>query len=176
MTRRRFAELRSLHTLGPTGTNCEAAAHYWFDLNNIEGDVILHDTLEAGVATLRDSDAADQAVLGCIVYPELHTLVFSNLTWLKLVDCFIMPTFNMVLARKPGDELTRIATHPAPQGLVPEGCERILVTSNSVAAARCASGTVDGCVTTLVAARNHGLEVVRDYGPVPMGFSIHSKF
>jgi hypothetical protein len=170
--------IRSLHTLGPSGTNCEAAAHRWLARNDIDGEVVLHDTLEEGVATMRDSGAADQALLGCIVYPELHTLVFSNLKWLKLVDCFIMPTHSMVLARKlgNGNELSRVATHPAPQGLVPEGCARILVTSNSVAAACCASGGVDGCVTTLVAARNHGLEIVRDYGPVPMGFSIHVKF
>jgi hypothetical protein len=82
----------------------------------------------------------------------------------------------MVVAKKPGrGGLSRVATHPAPQHLAPDGCERILVNSNSVAAALCAAGGVDGCVTTLVAARNNSLEVVRDFGQVPMGFSIHAR-
>ena len=48
-----------------------------------------------------------------------------------------------------------------------------LVSSNSQAAATCAAGETDACVTTAPAARRFGLEVVRDYGPVPMGFTIH---
>jgi hypothetical protein len=173
---KRSWEIRVLHTLGPGGTNCEAAAHRWLEMNDIDGEVVLHSTLEEGVAMLHNCATADEALLGCVVYPDLHTLVFSNLEWLQLVDCFVMPTHNMVLARKPGNELRRIATHAAPQGLVPEGCERILVNSNSVAAARCAMSSVDGCVTTLIAASQHGLEVVHDYGPVPMGFCIHARF
>jgi len=169
-------EIRVLHTLGPAGTNCEAAAHRWLEANDITGEVVLHGTLEEGVAAIRLAPSPGDALLGCIVYPDLHTLVFANLSWLKLVDCFVMPTYNMVLARKPGSELRRIATHPAPQGLVPDGCERILVTSNSVAAARCGTEGIDGCVTTVIAAHHHGLEVVHDYGAVPMGFSIHAKF
>lgn len=168
--------VRVLHTLGPTGTNCEAAARHWFEKNDIEGRVVLHATLEEGVEAMRQSGDSDEALLGCVVYPDLHTLVFSNLEWLKLTDCFVMPTFNMVVASRDGRMPTRVATHPAPKHLVPEGCEYTLVNSNAVAAASCASGEFDGCVTTLVAAHMHGLEVVRDYGAVPMGFSIHAKY
>jgi len=168
--------VRVLHTLGPTGTNCEAAAHHWFEQHDIDGRVVLHDTLEDGVEAMRHSGGNGEALLGCVVYPELHTLVFSNLAWLKLTDCFVMPTFNMVVASKDGSSPTRVATHPAPKHLVPEGCEYELVNSNAVAAASCASGAFDGCVTTSAAARLHKLEIVRDFGAVPMGFSIHAKY
>ena len=168
--------VRVLHTLGTTVTNCEAAARHWFQMNDIDGRVVLHDTLENGVEAMRQSGNTDEALLGCVVYPDLHTLVFSNLDWLKLTDCFVMPTFSMVLASQDGSMPTRVATHPAPKHLVPQGCEYTLVNSNAVAAARCASGDFDGCVTTIAAARLHKLEVVRDFGPVPMGFSIHAKY
>lgn len=38
-----------LHTLGPTGTNCEAAAHAWFRRQGGVGRVELHSTLEQAV-------------------------------------------------------------------------------------------------------------------------------
>jgi hypothetical protein len=168
--------VRVLHTLGPTGTNCEAAAHHWFEKHGIDGRVVLHDTLEAGVEAMRESGEHAEALLGCVVYPDLNTLVFANLEWLQLTDCFVMPTFNMVVASADGSMPTRVATHPAPKHLVPRGCEYAFVNSNAVAAASCASGDFDGCVTTLAAARLHKLEIVRDFGAVPMGFSIHAKY
>lgn len=63
-----------------------------------------------------------EAIVACAVYTRLHTLVFENLTRLAMVDCFIRPTYRMVLAsrfNRPDGE--RIATHPAPRSLVPAG-------------------------------------------------------
>lgn len=63
-----------LHTLGPTGTNCEAAAHAWFRRQGGVGRVELHSTLEQAVERMPEDDT--HALLSCVVYPELHTLVF----------------------------------------------------------------------------------------------------
>jgi hypothetical protein len=163
--------ITTLHTLGPTGTNLEAAAHAWFRQRDREGDVQLHDTLESALPGLpRDGY---HALLACAVYPDLHYLVFGNLERLQMVDGFLMPTHNMVLASRGGGVPVSVATHPAPRSLVPRDARVSLVTSNARAAAVCRDGSVEGCITTLPAARAHGLRILHDFGPVPMVFTVH---
>lgn len=168
-------EIRYLHTLGPTGTNLEAAAHRWFSQQGRtdDGQVVLHATLEYAMESVPRT--GEHALLACAVYPDLHTLVFGNLQVCRMVDSFVWPTHEMVLAVAPGApaEPRTVATHPAPAGLVPPTGERQLVSSNAQAAIDCADGKVDGCVTTVVAARAHGLRVVRSFGEVPMVYTVH---
>jgi prephenate dehydratase len=170
----RRLEIRELHTLGPAGTNCEKAAYTWLRRQGRDGVVHLYPTLEDAVEGIAGDPAS--GLLACVVYPELHTLVFSNLHRLAMVDCFVLPTHNMVLALRPGVATPRsIASHPAPVGLIPDTiAERRLVNSNTQAAIDCARGLNDACITTAVSAREHGLDVIADFGPVPMGFSIHA--
>ncbi|MEI5097370.1 bacilysin biosynthesis protein BacA [Streptomyces sp. PmtG] len=164
-----------MHTLGPTGTNLEAAAHQWFRRRGLtdEGRVVLHTSLEDAMASVPRT--GEHALLACAVYPELHTLVFGNLHSCRMVDCFLWPTHAMVLAVAPdtGAEPRTVATHPAPAGLVPAASEAQWVTSNAQAAIDCADGKAEGCVTTVVAARAHGLRVIRDFGEVPMVYTVH---
>lgn len=166
-----LADVRLIRTLGPRGTNCERAARFWFRNRRIDGEVILHDTLEDGVSHLPERGRS--ALLACAVYPDLHTLVFSNLHCLRLADSFILPTHNMLLASRGCENPGTVASHPAPQGLVPPGAEVVLVTSNSIAARECAEGRVEACITTRPAADQFGLRVLRDFGPVPMDFTVH---
>ncbi|WNI33346.1 bacilysin biosynthesis protein BacA [Streptomyces sp. ITFR-6] len=166
-----MGSIRYVHTLGPHGTNLESAAHEWLDRRGIDGKVELHSSLETALDAVPDD--GEHALVACAVYPALHTLTFENLHRLHMVDSFIMPTHNMVLA-STGQAAPRIvSTHPAPIGLVPEGAEPRLVLSNSQAAIDCAAGLSEGCVTTVVAAEQRGLRVLRDFGPVPMVFTIH---
>lgn len=162
-----------VHTLGPSGTNLEMAARWWLEQHG-GGDVRLYDTLEQAVREMPREPG--YVLLGCIVYPELHTLVFENLDKLTLEECFTLPTYNMVLAAKPALAAppASVVTHPAPQSLAPAGATRILTTSNAKAAAECAAGVADACITTLTAARAHELVVLDDFGPVSMGFSVHA--
>lgn len=164
-----------VHTLGPTGTNCEAAAHYWLKRRGVEEHhVTLHPTLEdAAEAVIGTS--SPHVLLGCVVYPDLHHLVFKNLKDLALLECFVMPTHSMVVAGDMRSQRPRVATHPAPINLLDEwDPEIVLVDSNAEAALTCSQGATDACVTTSVAAASAGLPVVKDFGPVPMGFSIHA--
>jgi prephenate dehydratase len=164
-----------IHTLGPSGTNLEMAAQHWFSSRGRQPDVRLHPTLESAVPGL--SDDGHEALLACAVYPELHTLVFRNLGRLAMVDSFILPTYDMVFATRPdGTEVTTVVSHPAPQSLVrlaSPGCALRLVSSNSQAARECASGAADACITTSKAAADHGLAVMRNFGPVPMVYTLH---
>jgi len=166
-----LAEVKLIRTLGPQGTNCEKAAHFWFRNRRIDGEVALHATLEDAVEHLKKEK--NSALLACAVYPDLHTLVFSNLNWLALADSFIIPTYNMLLASRGTGQPKTVATHPAPQGLVPKDADTILVTSNAQAARDCAQGLVEGCITTQPAAEQYGLQILRDFGPVPMDFTVH---
>jgi len=163
--------IRYVHTLGPQGTNLEAAAHEWLQRRGVDGSVELHTSLETALDVIPQD--GEHALAACAVYPALHTLTFSNLNRLHMVDSFLMPTHNMVLASAGTDQPGTVASHPAPVGLVPAGAESRLVSSNSQAAIDCAAGLTEGCITTIVAAERQGLRVLRDFGPVPMVFTIH---
>lgn len=164
-----------IHTLGPAGTNLEMAAYHWFTSRGRQPDVRLHPSLESAVPGL--SHDGHEALLACAVYPDLHYLVFRNLGRLAMVDSFILPTYDMVFATRPDTaEVRTVASHPAPQTLVPQvssTCTLTLVLSNSQAARDCASGAADGCITTSKAAADHGLTVQRNFGPVPMVYTLH---
>jgi len=167
--------IRVIHTLGPAGTNLEMAANHWFSTRGRGPDVRLHRTLEEAIPGL--SEEGHEALLACAVYPDLHSLVFQNLGLLAMVDSFILPTYDMVYATRPDTAQVRtIVSHPAPQSLarraVP-GVAPTLVTSNSQAARDCARGAADACITTSKSAADHGLEIRRNFGGVPMVYTLH---
>jgi hypothetical protein len=163
--------VQAIHTLGPQGTNCEAAARKWFADHGRTGRVVLHPTLEAAAEHVNRD--LGEAVLGCAVYPELHNFVFLNLHRFQLVDSFVMPTHNMILASRDGSWPATVSSHPAPVGLIPSGISVRLVSSNAQASLDCLAELSDGCITTAVAAAANGLKLVQDFGPVPMVFTLH---
>lgn len=164
-----------LHTLGPPGTNLEAAARRWLDRRGLggTGSVTLHPSLESALDRIPRN--GEHALVACAVYPRLHTLVFENLRTCRMVDSFLMPTHEMVLAASASapERLRTVATHPAPAGLVPPSYERRPALSNAQAAIDCARGAADACITTVVAARAHRLRIIRNFGAVPMVFTVH---
>ncbi len=169
-----FRVLEKIRTLGPAGTNCEAAARHWIAQQGLNAQVELHDTLETAMDQVLVEERT--ALLGCVVYPDLHQLFFPYLSQMYLADVFLFNTFNMVLATRPGHRhFQLVATHPAPQSLVKSDYPIKLVSSNSEAARLCASEKVDACITTLTAAKNQELELIKDFGEVPMGFTIHLR-
>lgn len=167
-----LSKVAVIHTLGPSGTNLEKAAHHWLAERGTAGKVVLHPEVEDGL----DAMAFDgtEAVLACAVYPRLHDLVFRNLHRLEMADSFILDTHDMVLAARPGHTaLATIVSHPAPSSLVAGRGEVTMSSSNSRAAALCAAGRFDACVTTAPAAAAEGLRLIENFGPVPMIFTLH---
>jgi hypothetical protein len=164
----------SLHTLGPAGTNCELAAQEWLARQGRRGTIVLHGTLEEAAAEAARTPGA--ALMVPVAYPELHKLVYAYLDTLELADSLITMTHNMVLARRPRVGCpASVASHPAPVELVPAGCTVRIVASNAQAALDCARGEADGCITTLPSMESNGLELVHDYGPVAMAFTVHVR-
>lgn len=165
--------IRRIHTLGPQGTNCEAAAAAYLAEREVDAEVVLHGSLEQAMEDV----LADRAsvLLGCVVYPELHRLVFPYLDRLYIADLFLHETWNMVLAAASEEAaLATVASHAAPSSLVPPGCSVIKAQSNSEAAGMCAEGRVSACITTRAAAERFRLRELKDFGRVPMGFTIHA--
>ena len=170
----------TIYTLGPEGTNCACAAQWWLDSRGTDlaasvtlPRIVLHETLEQAFDELAEKQ--DGYLLSCAAYPDLHTLIFTRLGDMELCDSFIMPTHSMVLAsRAPIEQIKRVATHPAPQSLVASRYDKIFANSNADAAVLCSAGRADACVTTVVAADRHGLNVIQDFGQVPMAFLLHS--
>ena len=166
-----LSSICALHTLGPTGTNCERAAWEWLRRNGPDGKVFLYSTLEKAIKQMPYDP--EHALLGCVVYPLLNEIVFNNLDRLELLDCLILPTHDMLLAQVEPKPIETLATHPAPHALGPSNAKRIYVDSNVVAAELCAQGKADACITTRSAAEALGLQIMENYGAVPMGFTIH---
>ncbi|MBL1278537.1 MAG: hypothetical protein COB30_020885 [Ectothiorhodospiraceae bacterium] len=164
----------TIHTLGPLGTNCEMAAKLWANNNYINAELKLYDTLENAQKMVKDKG---DYLLACIVYPDLHNLVFKNLKDMKLIDCFVMNTYEMVLASANGvQDIKRVVSHPAPISLIESKFENIYTTSsNSNAAILTKQGKYDACITTIEAANKHDLSVVKSFGEIEMGFSVHGK-
>jgi hypothetical protein len=115
----------------------------------------------------------DSVLLGVVAYPKMHSLIYSHLECLQLIDAFIAKTDYMVLASRSGEMPRRCATHPAPEKLLPSTMERKFVTNNVDAARECAAGLTDGCLTTLCAAKAYELSIVHNFGQIPMAFTIH---
>ncbi|MFE2554931.1 bacilysin biosynthesis protein BacA [Streptomyces sp. NPDC059352] len=170
---RTLSRVARIHTLGPSGTNLEKAAHHWFAERDLAGTVVLHSEVEDGLDVMAFDGT--EAILACAVYPRLHDLVFGNLHRLEMVDSFILDTHDMVLAGRPGQtDVATIVSHPAPSCLVADRGTVSFASSNSRAAALCAAGEFDACVTTDRAADSEGLRVVENFGPVPMVFTLHA--
>ncbi|MCF4130035.1 hypothetical protein [Methylobacterium sp. SyP6R] len=166
----------SISTLGPRNTNSEFATAHYMQSRNIEGEIVLSDTPEKAIVELIDGKV-DKTVL-CVVYPDLNNIVFRNLGKVHIEELFHFHTDNMVIARRRGDDSqgTRCCSHPAPTHLLPEGADSVtLVSSNSYAASLVAKGDFDICVTTLAAATEFELNVIKDYGPVPMGWAVFAR-
>ncbi|MED1738039.1 hypothetical protein P4U97_00600 [Bacillus swezeyi] len=164
-----------VHTLGPKGTNCEKAGQLWLKNQGLRGEVRLYETLEEALLHVKITE--NSVLLGCAVYPFLHNIVFENLLDLKIIDSFVMPTYSMVFAAKPNTsetEIKTVASHPAPAHLAKLFSDHVqLVTSNAQAALACASNAADGCITTIKAADENNLQIIKDFGEVPMCFTIH---
>lgn len=168
-------EVRKVHTLGPEGSNLEAASWEWLRRSGIDGSVHLHSTVEDAAAAI---NSPDEAVMACAAYPALHDVVFQNLGTLTIVDAFVMPTYSMISATRPGIDPAHIltyASHPAPRSLVPKSAQWTPSSSNSQAALDCAEGRVDACITTAAAAERYGLVAIDDHGPVDMAFTLHAN-
>lgn len=166
-----FLWVHQIHTLGPAGTNCERAAISWIGRKCPNAAVFLHSSLESAADAVKTG--SDSVLLGVVAYPHLHSLIYSHLECLQLIDVFIFKTDYMVLASRSGAMPSYCATHPAPEKLLPPTMERKYVVNNVDAARECAAGLTDGCLTTLCAAEKHDLKIVHNFGQVPMAFTIH---
>ncbi|MDM3696820.1 hypothetical protein O9378_18750, partial [Proteus mirabilis] len=74
------------------------ASYYCLNKKNQQGNIILHPKLETAVKEMEVSQ--NSILLGFIVYPFLHNIVFNNLSFIKLTDCFFMDTHNMLFASR----------------------------------------------------------------------------
>ncbi|MBD8555360.1 hypothetical protein IFT84_12675 [Rhizobium sp. CFBP 8762] len=116
------------------------------------------------------------ALLSPIAYPNLHTIIYAYVSTLEIIDLFLTPTDEMILASAaPITAPKTCSTHPAPQSLIPQSIERRFVTSNAQAAHDCYCGLSDCCLTTATLVDKLGLHRLQSFGKIPMGFSIHGR-
>lgn len=168
-------EIRRLYTLGPQGTNCEFAAKKFLHHNQVCADIILMPTLEAGAAEVLSHE--DSILMGCIAYPNLHNLMFSNLRNLKLVEVFVTDTLTMVMASRSSGNPQLVYCHPATESLIAEPLRSIPTATSNASAAMFdgAPSEAGSCITTLRSSQAMKLTQLRSFGSIEMGFSIHMR-
>lgn len=166
-----FAWVHQVHTLGPSGTNCERAGLHWRGRKCPSAQIRLHGSIEeaAEAVALRE----DAVFVGVAAYPHLHSVIYGHIQLLRILDVFIANTDEMVLASRTGAMPEVCATHPAPERLLPSEITRHFSSSNVAAAEDCIKGLADGCITTRRAIDRFDLKIVRSFGSVPMAFTIH---
>jgi hypothetical protein len=172
--------------LGPEGTNIAQACRRWLLRNGIEekSTMVLCPTPEESVIACRRETAVDRGILGlfwtCAVFDREKEVFFENP---DVYPFFVQETMlldEMQLAARP-DRLAesggavlahwRIASHPSPAPLLAElPCPVVRVRSNADAAARCAAGEFEACITTESARLIHGLTRLHVFGCPPMVF------
>jgi len=164
--------MSKIGTLGPRNTNSEFSAVYYLEKNNIDGEVVLYETPELSIEALINNEV-DKAIL-CVVYPALNEIVFKNLESIGITELFHFHTDNMVVASSsPGG---RACSHPAPKHLLKNQFDVFsYVNSNSEAARKVAAGEFDKCVTTMAAAVENDLDILHDFGKVPMGWAVFER-
>jgi len=172
--------------LGPEGTNIAQACRRWLRRVGIEGKskMILCPTPEDSVVAARSETAPELGILGifwtCAVFDREKEVFFENPDTYPFFVQETMLLDEMQLATRP--ELAaqavpslpaawRIASHPSPAPLV-EGLSRtvVRVRSNADAAARCAAGEFEACITTESGRQIYGLTRLHRFGSPPMVF------
>lgn len=172
--------------LGPEGTNIAQACGNWLRRSGLEAKskIILCDTPEISVIAARRETAPELGILGifwtCAVFDREKEVFFENP---DVYPFFIQETMlldEMQLATRP--ELAaehsgsipahwRIASHPSPKPLVERlPCTVIKSHSNAAAAASCAAGECEACITTESARQIYNLTRLHCFGCPPMVF------
>lgn len=163
-----------ISTLGPEGTCSEYASQFYIDENNYDGRIDLYPTFEESVAALkkRKSD--------CVIIPSAYTkladIIFEEQNYIEIVDVFKLATPNLVIANR-GDvkEIKKVATHSSPsslaRGYFPDA-QLVSAKSNSEAAKMLLTSEVEACITTIICAEKHSLNVIHDFGGVAMGWNV----
>lgn len=172
--------------LGPEGTNIAQACARWLRRVGIEdkSTLILCPTPEDSVTAARRETAPERGVLGlfwtCAVFDREKEVFFKNPDAYPFFVQETMLLDEMQLATRP--ELAaaydhsipahwRIASHPSPSPMVEMlPCKVVLARSNADAAAVCAAGGTEACITTESARQIHDLVRLHSFGSPPMVF------
>jgi hypothetical protein len=172
--------------LGPEGTNIAQACVGFLRRLGIEhkSTLTLCATPEDSIAAARRETAPERGILGlfwtCAVFNRVKEVFFRNPDVLPFFIQETMLLDEMQLATRPELALEngrsipaewRIASHPSPIPLVEMlPCPIVPALSNSDAAALCAAGESEACITTESAREIYGLVRLHRFGSPPMVF------
>lgn len=171
--------------LGPKGTNISQAAQLFSKNYGIQYKSHLHycETPEAAVLAARRLTKNGTVALywTCAVYVRENNIFFGNTDALTFFVQQPMDLDHMQLACRPelahlctADDVPpswKILSHPSPAPLfnaLPNKVQH--ADSNAAAAARCARGEAEACMTTESARIEHGLVQVHSFGCPEMIF------
>ncbi len=168
--------------LGPEGSDTQKVTKYY--LENLllgHGEIIMFDVLEKGINALVEGDL-DQFIISSL-HPQLNSVFFHHFGKIEIIDAFIAESHEIVLARNPKSkhEYKKITTGPSFQAFIncsseiPKGLECIISESNITAARLCALGKTDLALTNENAAKIHNLEVLKNFGPIKMSWTVLMK-
>ncbi|MBI2971075.1 MAG: hypothetical protein HYY37_01500 [Candidatus Aenigmarchaeota archaeon] len=178
-------------TLGPGGSDSERAAMYFGDrLWRHEGSpvrhreafhgpysgpvkIVLRDSFEESLQEVREG-GADFGVVPA-AYNNLFRL-HCQYRDLDIWQAFPLPTKEMVLAQRPGTKAVRkVALHPTTEPLAPPGTELLYIPSKPRCVEAVIHGEADAAIGSRDVAEQHGLEVVENFGSIPMTWEVFRR-
>ncbi len=167
----------TIATLGPEGTDSEAAARIILERKGLEGNIVLCESFDAArvwaighdayflipaAYAARDENGRVKDTWGDFNFREMDSL--------ELVDSIVLPLKEMCIARNRACETPEsIALHPATDVFAERyapGLRRDYVHSKPLVVERCSEGKSDLCIgSSDVAERFDNLEIERRFNP-----------
>ncbi|MBI2005550.1 MAG: hypothetical protein HYS80_02185 [Candidatus Aenigmarchaeota archaeon] len=164
----------NISTLGPNGTDSERAAKYFAQIRRLPPyDLKLSSSFEKALQDVREGGAHFGIVPAA--YNDLLGLHY-RFRDLLIDELFLLPTKEMVLARRSGTEVIRcVALHPSTDSFAPEGVEKLYIPSKPLCIEAVIRGDADACIGSRDVADKYGLEVVESYGEIPMSWEVFRR-
>ncbi len=141
--------------------------HYQFN-------ILLKDSFEDALQSVREGESR----LG--VVPAAYNNLFRlhcDYRDLDIYKAFPLATKEIVLARVPGKgTIRKVACHPSTETLLPEGVERLSISSKPLCVKAVVNGEADACIGSIDVVEENCLEIVNSFGKIPMTWEVFRKF
>lgn len=165
--------MRTLATLGPTGSDSEHAAHLLLDELGLASQVVLCASFDAALAHARETDGLalvpaayqhkDATGVTLATWADMHFRI-ENEGALELWLARVLPLKEMAVAKRVGVEVPRSAAIHAATAYYAQtflsGVPLLYCESKPDAVRRCAEGSVDACIGSLEVIQRHPQLVV----------------
>ncbi len=175
LPQRQDLQPENIATLGPARTDSYLAASFYRFSVAPDAHIGLHPTFEEALGYVVSG------LVDCGIVPTVYTgsdnFVFGKrYDGIEIVDTFVLSTDPMVLLkRKDVSDMGSVTSHPAVRHLVDLRYDFVPSKSKAQAVVDCLNGVADGVLTSLRCYEPEFFDVVKQFDPVPMSWSVFAR-